>query len=223
MTQQQEAGDAYLDAVADIRPAVYFVRRGGPDGLIKIGVTSSGIRQRLATIRATLRGSDGASDSLELLLLAPGDRRVERRTHERFRHLRQHGEWFLPDAELLRFIGDSRLDPSLVTGVPAPGKSPGTPWNRALVDRVEDRLRRTGEGPCWMGAKLDMPSISAELDRLRAAQPVRMTYVERLAEGVECELVLVPKRLVPQVNRLIESEPAVDCEELRSELDREVA
>lgn len=74
-----------------------------------------------------------------------------------------------------------------------------------------------------MGAKLDMPSISAELDRLRAAQPVRMTYVERLAEGVECELVLVPKRLVPQVNRLIESEPAVDCEELRSELDREVA
>jgi len=67
---------------------VYFIR--GEDGLIKIGQSQSPTGRAkeldgyiLATIPASL---------------------LERKLHHRFRHLREHGEWFRADPELMAFI-----------------------------------------------------------------------------------------------------------------------
>ena len=65
---------------------VYYIRYADR---VKIG-TSSRPRQRLAALWHE-----------ELLAFEAGDRRVERRRHEQFAHLREGGEWFRADPELL--------------------------------------------------------------------------------------------------------------------------
>lgn len=74
---------------------VYFVRAGG---LIKIGV-SNDIAHRLTALKAM------SPVPIALLASIPGDAKDERRLHEQFAHLRQHGEWFTAANELIDYIG----------------------------------------------------------------------------------------------------------------------
>ena len=81
-------------------PLVYFVRRGDE---VKIGFTHR-LSQRFVQL-----GSD-----LTLLGTVPGTYTTERLYHERFAHLRLHGEWFRADQELLDAIEDERSDHPLI-------------------------------------------------------------------------------------------------------------
>lgn len=83
---------------------------------IKIG-TSSQPRRRVAAIRHE-----------ELLAFEPGDRVVERARHAQFSHLREGGEWFRADAELVAHAN------RLVAG--------GSPWEH-YARWVAEALRRT--------------------------------------------------------------------------------
>lgn len=75
---------------------VYFIQAesGGP---IKIGYTSD-IRTRVSSLSAS------SPTPLRVLATVPGGAAVERSLHLRFRRLRQHGEWFTPDADLIAYI-----------------------------------------------------------------------------------------------------------------------
>lgn len=76
---------------------VYFVQDGN-DGLIKIGQTTS-VKKRLAGLRTM---SPTRLNHLGTMLAS--GRFNEASLHARFKHLRQHGEWFTPGLELLDFI-----------------------------------------------------------------------------------------------------------------------
>jgi len=71
----------------------YFVRDGE---LIKIGFTERPSRR--------LRQLKREFPDLELLSVVPGVVSGEFETHQRFDHLRSHGEWFRAEPELLDFI-----------------------------------------------------------------------------------------------------------------------
>jgi hypothetical protein len=75
---------------------VYFIQ-GQTTGLIKIGFAVN--PQKRIKILAT-----GCTEHLKILCVQPGTRDHERRAHEKFAHLRQKGEWFLPGKPLLAFI-----------------------------------------------------------------------------------------------------------------------
>lgn len=77
---------------------VYFV---AADRLVKIGRANS-VARRLNGAKAF------TPHELHLLAVLPGDGSQERQIHERFAHLRAHGEWFSLTRELLRFIHDVR-------------------------------------------------------------------------------------------------------------------
>lgn len=73
----------------------YFIQ-GKLTGLIKIGKTSRGVKERRGLLQI------GSPDKLHILKFIKGDR--EEVYHEKFAHLREHGEWFRPAPELLEFI-----------------------------------------------------------------------------------------------------------------------
>jgi len=79
---------------------VYFIRSlcGGP---VKIGRASSP-EDRLADIQRM------SPFKLHVLLELPGGAKFERELHQRFAHLRSHGEWFQSAPELLDFIKEAR-------------------------------------------------------------------------------------------------------------------
>jgi hypothetical protein len=82
------------------RCTIYFIR-SGDDGAIKIGRTLGSARERLAALQTSI--------PTPLFLVATiigADPSLEQRLHRRFRHLRVRGEWFRPEAELMRFIGE---------------------------------------------------------------------------------------------------------------------
>jgi hypothetical protein len=79
-----------------ILAGVYFIRSGE---LIKIGM-SADVCGRMAALRTM------SPLPLELLAVASGGRPEEASLHQRFAHLRQHGEWFSAVPELLEFIAD---------------------------------------------------------------------------------------------------------------------
>lgn len=68
---------------------VYFIRKGG---LVKIGWSS----------QPSVRFKQLRPD--EVLATMPGSMRDERDLHGAFSHLREHGEWFRPEPDLLAFI-----------------------------------------------------------------------------------------------------------------------
>jgi len=72
---------------------VYFVQRGA---LIKIG-WSSYPKRRFKELRPD-----------RVLHCEPGSMADEQRTHAAFAHLREQGEWFRPEPDLLAFIDDLR-------------------------------------------------------------------------------------------------------------------
>lgn len=72
----------------------YFI--AGPDA-IKIG--------RSTQPRARMRDLQAANGSeLTLMVAVPFDQLPEWEAHQKFKHLRLHGEWFRPTKELLNFI-----------------------------------------------------------------------------------------------------------------------
>ena len=77
-------------------PHVYFVQ-GEFTGLIKIGFTNNPKK------RWTELGAQ-ASEPIRFLATLKGDMDDEKKLHLRFKQARVHGEWFLPNEELLRFI-----------------------------------------------------------------------------------------------------------------------
>jgi hypothetical protein len=75
---------------------IYFIQpRAG--GLIKIGTTIR-LSDRLKQL-ATECGEE-----LQVLAVVEGSRPEERDLHQRFGHLRRHGEWFEPGDDLLAFV-----------------------------------------------------------------------------------------------------------------------
>jgi hypothetical protein len=80
----------------------YFIRQG-TDGPIKIGKTTD-LGHRFNRLQV------GSAVKLNVLRVLLGDH--ERALHERFAHLRMHGEWFEPGTDLVEFIAqcDGILD-----------------------------------------------------------------------------------------------------------------
>jgi hypothetical protein len=73
---------------------VYFIAGAG---LIKIGITTN-LTSRIRAIR------NSSPVPLELLGSVPGTTHIENRAHQKFAHLRRHGEWFEDTPELREFI-----------------------------------------------------------------------------------------------------------------------
>lgn len=112
---------------------VYFVQ-AGPDGPIKIGITTS-LDSRLRALQT------GSPRRLTLLHTEPGGRDRELALHRRWdRHrLRGDGEWFAPAPAILDYIATApdgargRLAPSLAA----------IPWGKLLPRRRRSRRRRS--------------------------------------------------------------------------------
>jgi DNA-binding XRE family transcriptional regulator len=84
---------------------VYFIQsKAGP---IKIGFTKA-ITRRLSALQ------QANSENLNLLGLMQGGFKVEKTLHEKFIHLRIHGEWYRPDTELLEFITQNKLSTTIM-------------------------------------------------------------------------------------------------------------
>lgn len=81
----------------DGKPFVYFVR-ATPVDLIKIGFTTS-IRSRLSNLT-----TDNACSIALVGLMPVKSKASEALLHKQFAALRDHGEWFRPDAKLLKVI-----------------------------------------------------------------------------------------------------------------------
>lgn len=79
----------------EARPAVVYFLKAGKR--IKIGTTRD-LHTRISAIR------NASPEPVELLATMPGSRDEEKDLHQRFSHLRTHGEWFRAEAELILFI-----------------------------------------------------------------------------------------------------------------------
>ena len=55
------------------------------------------------------KNSEDAIPHDDILGFLPGTRLNERQCHTAFAHLREQGEWFRPEADLLAFIADLNL------------------------------------------------------------------------------------------------------------------
>lgn len=79
---------------------VYFVQALDR---VKIGFSNS-LMRRITDIQI------GSPVVVTLLLVIPGDRAREHELHQQFRHLHQHGEWFVMGPELVEFIEAERTN-----------------------------------------------------------------------------------------------------------------
>lgn len=84
----------YKLPVFPVNGRVYFAACGD---LIKIGFSKKP-RKRLQSLRS------GSPFDLKIIAAMPGSLQLERHLHERFKKLRERGEWFHADPKLLRFI-----------------------------------------------------------------------------------------------------------------------
>jgi hypothetical protein len=119
---------------------IYFAQMA--TGPIKIGYTSN-LRTRASNL------SFGVPGGVEILCTIPGTPAVESWLHQKFTGLRISGEWFRPEACLLEFIEDARLNggmvvpPALCDETPVPTKSKIS--NAEIVERIGFYLRRIAE------------------------------------------------------------------------------
>jgi hypothetical protein len=74
--------------------AVIYLIQSGEDGPVKIGITSSDPRKRVAQLQT------GNPTPLRLRATISGDASIERHLHSKFGQLRLNGEWFEPDAAI---------------------------------------------------------------------------------------------------------------------------
>jgi hypothetical protein len=87
---------------------VYFIL-ATDSGRVKIGHTAGNPWERLEKLQT------GNHERLQLFASIRGSARVERRLHDRFRGMREQGEWFAPGPELVGFMDGVRAaDPSCI-------------------------------------------------------------------------------------------------------------
>ena len=87
----------------DGRNAVYFV---GCLTYVKIGYTSTPY-VRFESLNCIMA-------PIDILLLIPGGRSVERNLHDRFREYHSHAEWFRNEGKLATYIGRMRNKAGIV-------------------------------------------------------------------------------------------------------------
>lgn len=87
--------DSMIDAIQQREHITYFIV--ADNGLIKIG-SSYHEDERLKQLQT------GSPEQLYLLLIDTENTLPEKVLHIRFAHLRHHGEWFAPGAELCEYI-----------------------------------------------------------------------------------------------------------------------
>ena len=85
-----------MNMTPNTQTMTYFIQ-GEKTGLIKIG-TSNNPMHRLMELQI------GSPDTLIMLKYVDSLTYPETELHQRFKHLRRHGEWFYPDPDLTRFI-----------------------------------------------------------------------------------------------------------------------
>lgn len=92
---------AIVNQQVEVYLMIYFIQ-AEKLGLIKIGKTNpSSMNIRLASLRAM------CPDKLILLATILDERIIsESKLHAKFSHLREHGEWFRPEKDLLNYIKD---------------------------------------------------------------------------------------------------------------------
>ena len=79
-----------------INGCVYFLL-GAKSKRLKIG-HSFQVSSRVKTLQAS------SPEELALLKTIPGSKQLEAKLHEKFAHLRLHGEWFKADTEIMKYI-----------------------------------------------------------------------------------------------------------------------
>lgn len=82
---------------SNAQSVVYFAQDGE---FIKIGFSSLGAESRLESLQC------GNPRLIVILGTVPGSKALETSLHARFSHLRERGEWFRTDPDLLTFIGN---------------------------------------------------------------------------------------------------------------------
>lgn len=122
---------------------VYFLQEGGPDGPIKIGMTTDWSEKRARALQT------GNSQPLKVLCFVPGGRATEAGLHHDFQRHHIRGEWYRADPEILGFIID------VLNGVRR---------GRAVHARLETLARRDVE---------PMPALSPEQVEINKAGAAR--------------------------------------------------
>ncbi len=121
----------------DLFGKVYFLQ-AEPDGLVKIGWTRSHPAERLRVLQT------GSPVRLKLLGAIFATQELEGDLHRLFRASRSHGEWFRPDAPLLKFIAEN---------VSVPAKDP------------RPRLSRVGTVSCpVLKSAEELPDFASNCD-----------------------------------------------------------
>jgi hypothetical protein len=90
------AEQSIAESKADGSCVVYFVQEGG-SGAIKIGATGN-IKNRLDMLRVN------SPHEMNLVASVPGDERLEKYLHTRFKDSNVRGEWFRPTSKLFECI-----------------------------------------------------------------------------------------------------------------------
>ena len=78
----------------NIMTYIYFIKSANK---VKIGYTKN-VRKRKKYIQSH------CSEKCELLVLIPGDRKLEKEIHQHFKKYKSHGEWFLLGEDLKNYI-----------------------------------------------------------------------------------------------------------------------
>ena len=74
---------------------VYFIV--AENGLIKIGMSNDPLK-RLSVLKTM------SPLKLRIITTRKGGRKLELRLHRQFQHLHNHGEWFLPGRDLVKWL-----------------------------------------------------------------------------------------------------------------------
>lgn len=109
--EDHEEAKRIVDAIklqggsAPLRPSrpsnLMYIAQGEVTRLVKIGITCDVVK-RMDTLQTA------SPDRLMLLWHGPANSRLERRVHKSFDHLREHGEWFRAEEDLVEFILECR-------------------------------------------------------------------------------------------------------------------
>jgi len=150
---------------------IYFIRPK-VGGAIKIG-TSIRLSQRIRQLQAEF-------GELEVLAVTDGSYDEESILHQRFAHLRHHGEWFEPGDDLLAFIIRD-----------------GRPWNGAdekSFSRFEMLIEEDERARWEAAAKADGRSLAAWIRRI--ANRAANAQVKRASPVVTDRLLILKRACV---------------------------
>ena len=149
---------------ANVHGWTYFIRHGD---LIKIGFSIRPER-RIAQIASTDK-----LPNLATLAIVPADIAGEYETHQRFAHLREHGEWFRAEPDLLGFIAGMRE------------------FNRKPAGIIT-RPRRTASmlPPAWANMPPDVRKVLAALHSIRIKAAGKPEIINRVSIAMSALEVL---------------------------------